>query len=51
MVSQKKKNKQKNAFLYKTALKNKRERLKRMLFFTSSDRKLLKQELKNETEL
>lgn len=46
MVSEKKKKKQKNAYLYKTELKNKVGRLKRLLFFTSSQRKWEK----NDTE-
>lgn len=38
MASQNKKNKQVNAYAYKTVLKHKGGRLKRFLFFTSSQR-------------
>jgi len=38
MASQNKKNKQVNAYVYKTSLKNKDSRLRGILFFTSSQR-------------
>lgn len=38
MASRNKKNKQVNAYAYKTVLKHKGGRLKRFLFFTSSQR-------------
>ena len=46
MASKKKWNKLKNAYLWKTTMKNKNLRLKRLLFFTSAQRKQLKKELK-----
>ena len=49
MSSQKKKRKLKNAFAYKTALKNKLpSKLKRGLFYTSSERKRLEQTIKEQ---
>jgi hypothetical protein len=49
MASENKKKKLKNAFLAKTQLKNKKNRLKRLLFYTPSQRKFEKQqEMKNE---
>jgi len=42
MASTKKKNKLKNAYLARNILKNKKGRLKRMLFYTPSQRRTLK---------
>lgn len=42
MSSKKKKNKLKNAYLWPGALKEKRMKIKRLLFFTPSKRKLIK---------
>lgn len=39
MASKNKLNKLKNSFMYKTALKNKQMRLKRIMFYTASERK------------
>ena len=47
MVSVNKKNKQVRAYLHKTGLKNKDVRLKRLLFYTSSQRKIDKARIKN----
>lgn len=46
MASKKKWNKVKNAYLWKTMMKNKNLHLKRILFFTPAQRKQLKKELK-----
>lgn len=44
MASEKKKRKLKNSYCVKGALKNKTLKLKRVLFYTSSQRKMLKNE-------
>lgn len=48
MVSRKKINKQKNAFMHPTLLKNKIGKLKGGLFFTSSQRQEEKRRLRND---
>jgi len=45
MASTKKRNKIKNAFLVGSAIKNKGGRCKRLLFYTPSQRKVLKEKL------
>lgn len=48
MASEKKKNKLKNSYQYKTALKDKLVGIKGMSFFTSSERLRLKQEARDD---
>lgn len=50
MVSVNKKNKQVRAYLHKTGLKNKDSRLKRFLFYTSSQRQIDKTRTKQAEE-
>ena len=50
MVAVNKKNKQVRAYLHKTGLKNKDSRLKRLLFYTSSQRQIDKARIKQEKE-
>lgn len=48
MASKNKMNKLKNSYLHWSFLKNKDMRLKKILFFTSSQRQQLKKDLRNE---
>lgn len=50
MSSKKKKNKLKNAYLWAGALKEKRMKIKRLLFFTPSKRKFIKRITKEDLE-
>lgn len=48
MASEKKKRKLKNSYCWYGALKNKKLKLKRVLFFTSSQRKAEKEKIKED---